>query len=408
MPVSSGVVHAEPVDDRASPSWVDRWLQGPAMTADWFGLRSTLTARGVTPSITYVTDLQANALGGLRKSTAYAGELNVDLQFDMGKLAGVRGLTFDVSGNWASGSNLSESVGNVFDVAEAFDGTEVRLYTLFLQQRLFDGRLDLKAGRFATGDDFLVGPSFVSLVNEALNPLMTVVQINVPGVTTMPNATWGGRVIARPTEALSVAAGAFYSDPTLDVLTANGTEFGINAKNGYFAIAHATYHLNQEEGSTGLPGHYRIGGYYDSNRYPSFTDPDSQRRGNYGVYLTAEQMAFREGGASSRQGLSVYGTLVYAPSQRINTIPYFAAVALGYQGPLPRRDNDLAAFAVYYGAFSRYLAGQTYELVLEWTYALAVTPWLTVQPDIQYIIHPGGRPSVGNALVVGVQLSFQF
>jgi porin len=63
---------------------------------------------------------------------------------------------------------------------------------------------------------------------------------------------------------------------------------------------------------------------------------------------------------------------------------------------------------VYYGAFSRYLAGQTYELVLEWTYALAVTPWLTVQPDIQYIIHPGGRSSVPNALVVGVQLSFQF
>jgi hypothetical protein len=142
-------------------------------------------------------------------------------------------------------------------------------------------------------------------------------------------------VIARPTEALSVAAVAFYSDPTLDLLTANGTEFGIDSQNGYFVIAQATYHLNQDERATGLPGRYRVGGYYDSNRYSSFTDPDSQRRGKYGLYLTAEQMLFREGAASSRQGLSLYWAFIDAPNQRINTIPYFAAVALGYQGPLP-------------------------------------------------------------------------
>jgi porin len=81
---------------------------------------------------------------------------------------------------------------------------------------------------------------------------------------------------------------------------------------------------------------------------------------------------------------------------------------LATRGPSPRRDNDVAAFALYYGAFSRYLPGQTYELVLEWMYAIAVTPWLTVQPDIQYVIRPGGQARVTNALVVGMQLSFQF
>ncbi|HSE45529.1 MAG TPA: carbohydrate porin [Gemmatimonadales bacterium] len=407
-PMFWSAVHAEPVADGESSSWVDKWLQGPGMTGNWFGTRTSLTALGVRPSITYVTDLQANVLGGLRKASAYAGQLNVDLRFDMEKLAGLPGLSLDMSGNWASGSDLSNSIGNVFDVAQAFDGTEVRLYTLFLRQALFEGRLDVKAGRFATGDDFLVGPSFVGLVNEALNPRMTVVQINVPGVTTGPNATWGGRVVARPTEALSVTAGAFYSDPSLDQLTTNGTEFAIDAGNGYFAIGEATYHLNHGKGATGLPGHYRIGGYYDSNRFASFTDPASQRRGNYGFYLTGEQMVFRELGAVSVQGLSVYGSVIYAPQERINAIPYFAEVALGYQGLLPGRDSDVAAMALYYGGFSRYLPGQTYELTLEWTYALVVAPWLTIQPDIQYIVHPSGKSSVSNALVVGVQLSLQF
>jgi carbohydrate-selective porin OprB len=136
-PVFWSAVHAEPVADGESSSWVDRWLQGPGMTGDWFGTRTSLTALGVTPSITYMTDLQANVLGGLRKASAYAGQLNVDLRFDMEKLAGLPGLSFDV--------------------AQAFDGTEVRLYTLFLRQVLFEGRLDVKAGRFATGTTFSSG-----------------------------------------------------------------------------------------------------------------------------------------------------------------------------------------------------------------------------------------------------------
>ena len=62
----------------------------------------------------------------------------------------------------------------------------------------------------------------------------------------------------------------------------------------------------------------------------------------------------------------------------------------------------------YYGDFSRHLPGQTYELVLEWTFAIAVARWLTVQPDLQYVINPGGRSSVGSAVVVGAQLAVEF
>ena len=63
---------------------------------------------------------------------------------------------------------------------------------------------------------------------------------------------------------------------------------------------------------------------------------------------------------------------------------------------------------MYYGGFSRDLPGQTREVVLEWTYAIAVAPWLTVQPDVQYVIRPDGRSSIPNALVVGVQIAVQF
>ena len=77
---------------------------------------------------------------------------------------------------------------------------------------------------------------------------------------------------------------------------------------------------------------------------------------------------------------------------------------------------------VLYGRFSRDLrrsqqlerqAGiaaplQDFEVALEWTYIIQMARWLTVQPDVQYIIKPGGTGTIPNALVVGFQVSVTF
>ena len=274
--------------------------------------------------------------------------------------------------------------------------------------RLMGAALLLKAGRFPTGDDFLASPIDFSFVNEALNPILLAVQQNVPGVTADPNATWGGRVIAQASAALSLSAGAFSSDPTIKQLTATGTEFGINTSAGYFVIGEVGYLVNAENGSPGMPGRYRVGAYYDSNEYASLRNTGRTQTGNHGVYVMGEQMVFREGGPGSATGLSLFGAPIYAPKASINPMPWFASAGASYRGLAPGRDRDTAAFGLYYGGFSRDLAGHTYELVLEWTYAIAVGRRLTVQPDLQYVINPGGVSSIGNAVVLGVQLAVEF
>ena len=395
-------------DEPLLGSWMKRWIAEPPAAGNWFGARDVLSDWGIKPSISYGTDLMANVAGGQRRGQAYAGQLAVDVRADLGKLAALKGLTFDVGADWGSGTDLSRDIGNTFTVAQYFEGQEVRLSNMYLRQSLFDGRVDLKAGRFSTGADFLTSPIDTSFVNEALNPILLAVQQNVPGVTAYPNVTWGGRVRMQPTAALSLSAGAFYSDPTLNQLTANGTEFGISSSAGYFVVGEAGYLVNGESGAAGLPGRYRMGAYYDSNQYAFLDNPGRQQTGNYGVYVMGEQMVFREGGPGSATGLTLFGAVIYAPQSSINPMPWFASAGASYQGLVPGRDRDLAAFALYYGGFSRDLPGQSYELVLEWTYAIAVGRRLTVQPDLQYVINPGGVSSVGNAVVLGVQLAIEF
>ena len=48
---------------------------------------------------------------------------------------------------------------------------------------------------------------------------------------------------------------------------------------------------------------------------------------------------------------------------------------------------------------------QKYEVALELTYIVQATRWLQVQPDLQYIVSPGGTGKIPNALVLGFQLA---
>ena len=48
------------------------------------------------------------------------------------------------------------------------------------------------------------------------------------------------------------------------------------------------------------------------------------------------------------------------------------------------------------------------ETVIELTGQHPVTPWLQVQPDLQYVIHPGWDRTIPNALVAGLRISLAY
>jgi porin len=42
------------------------------------------------------------------------------------------------------------------------------------------------------------------------------------------------------------------------------------------------------------------------------------------------------------------------------------------------------------------------------TYSIRLAPAIMLQPDLQYVLHPGGTQQYGNALVVGVRAVVDF
>ena len=92
---------------------------------------------------------------------------------------------------------------------------------------------------------------------------------------------------------------------------------------------------------------------------------------------------------------------------------FYVDGGVNYKGLFPTRDNDVLGVAFAYGHLSNNPQENHggsfpgYEMVLEATYQMELTPWLTLQPDVQYVIHPSGA-DIANALVLGAQATVSF
>lgn len=385
------------------------WFEQETATGDWGGARTRLKDAGITPSAGYTTDLLGNPVGGARQGFAYAGEAEASLEFDLETLFGLKGTTFHIAAAWNSGLDLSErKIENLFTVAQVFEGQSVRLAQMYLEQELFEGAFSLAIGRLTTGDDFATSELYENYVSGAINENPAGITENVESFSDDPIASWGVRAIVEPAERFRLAAGVYNANDKVGDDDQNGVDFVLNPQDGVLVVAEAGYLRNQADGDAGLPGNITLGGYYDSSDFESFSDPDDERKGNYGLYVLLDQMVSREGGPGSEEGLTPWAALTFAPIERANTLPLFAAGGLVYQGLLSGRDDDTTNLGVYYGQFSDDLPDQRFETVVEVNHRFRLTPWLYVMPDFQYVFRPDGTDETDDAAVFGTEIGIDF
>jgi porin len=121
-------------------------------------------------------------------------------------------------------------------------------------------------------------------------------------------------------------------------------------------------------------------------------------------------------GADGARGLSGWLRLGLA-NDRFNPIDQNLSGGLVYTGPSAARPEDQLGIAVSWAQFgARYRAAMDAagtpstraEFKVEASYRAVLASWLSIQPDLQYIVNPGGRPGLRDALVIGMRTQVGF
>ena len=417
------------------------WFDGNALTGDWWGVRNFLDDSGVELSASYTNNIAGNPVGGMTQSFAYADNFSFGMQLDFEKLIKWQGLTLTVSALDRNGSNLSaRNIGNQFTVQQVYGTETVVFYALVLEQRLLEDKLGIKLGRFSTGDDFASSPLYWLYMNNGIDGNPQALPVNT-AFTSYPASVWGARLRVDPSPEW-FAMGGIYQATSLNLYRDHGLDWSINNSDGVLMIGQVGWTpeffkkpaaaskpsdgkslaegktvkpVSPDAGMQGLPGHYWFGAYYSPWQFAQFGSTETASN-SYGFYWHADQMVWQEEPGSD-QGLTLWSAFVLSPQQNISKLPFQVNSGIVYKGLVPARDHDTTMLGFVYGNFSDDYAGTvaatgagtpSYEIALEAGYRIQVTKFAYIQPNVQWIINPGGTGNIPNALVLGAQMNVTF
>jgi len=425
------------------------WWDGPTLSGDWWGIRNYLDDGGVELSASYTNNIAGNPTGGKSRGFTYTDNTSFGVQLDFGKMVGWQGLTLDVAGLNRAGSSLSQdNIGNQFTVQQVYGGQTAMFYALVLEQRLLDDKINIKVGRFSTGDDFASSPLYWLYMNNGIDGNPQALPVNTQ-FSAYPWAVWAARLRVEPTPEVNAMVGAYQVSNRVFNRDYHGLDWSIRSGDGVLMIGQVGWTpeffkrpvekqaasdgksmvatkarsegksfkaISPEAEMKGLPGHYWFGAYFSPWTFQDIGSAGNTVTNSYGFYWHADQMVWQESPGSD-QGLTLWSAFVLSPQQNIAKLPFQANAGAVYKGLIPTRDEDFTVFGFVYGKFSSDYAGAVsdagggypeYEIVLEAAYRINFSKFAYIQPDLQWVINPGGTGDIPNALVLGAQMGVTF
>jgi porin len=394
-----------------SSSFLDSFLTRQTMTGDWNGGRTKLKEAGLTFKGFYVGEFADAFSGGNRTGNGYAQQLGIGVDADLGKIFGLEGGTLSIGFNQRQGRSASaDFVGNKLAVQEVYGaGETLRITEFSYDQKFAHGLVDTKIGFYPMGNDFGVIAYGCDFQNVGFCAHLQ----NLPGSSgwsDYPTGKWGGRIKISPTPSFYIQTGAYDVNPGY-YEKENGLKISMSGSTGALIPIEAGYKAD----FGGLPGDYKVGAYYDTSDAASVTNANDMQSGRYGFYAIADQMLVNFGGP--KRGLIAIVAVSYSDP---STALFQGSVLSGLiaQGLFDARPNDFIdvgyvraiinkrAVDAKEAANSTLTDLSTGEGVLEFGYGLQATPWLTIHPNMQYVMDPGtfSYKHTPNAWVFGLQI----
>jgi porin len=431
---------AEPGPTEAGP---------PLIPGDWLAEfhkeRQKLKDIGITLSLRERSEVWANVTGGGKQGLSYDGLTMAKLDVDLNTLAGWNGGEFFVSAFDIHGHGPSRSfLGNLQLVSNIEATPSIKLYDLWLDQKVFDGKLSVRFGQEGANDEMMTTTYAGLFLNSSFGFPGMPAAVLPSGGPNYPMATPFVRGQFTATDKITLVGAVFNGDPAPpgpgdpQIRDRNGTAFRLDDHTlGFGEI----WYQPDPDASPNLPTTYKIGAWYSSSNFadqrfdtmgallasPTSNGIAQQHTGDWAFYGIVDQVVWKRPDTKD-QGIGVFAMVMGGPSDR-NLSNLFIEGGVNWLAPFTDRPDDIAGFAVAYlgispaaRAFSRDLVAfgrgvasyASNETVLELTYLATATSWLTLQPDLQYVINPNAgipgsfsnRP-LPDAMVVGLRMTFR-
>lgn len=452
--VHAGETSAGEVENK--PSHLEEWWNGKYATGNWFGVRDTLEDRGVKLGVEWKANFLWNADGGLQHRFGFDDEWKFRANVDLAKLSGweaIEGLSLYSDLRYRGGAGVNKYVGASSNFAPStFQGGRLwrfqNVYLTYTTPELFGVKefLTLSGGWQNPTDVFITQPLNKFFINNTFTSGRGLSANGIPWGGSY--AAWGGYLKVKPIDWYYAQAGLYLAIPQGTATANHGLAFqGYRPNpelNGLYFLAETG--VTPKIGPSKLPGRYSAGFIYWGVENTSFFGEQYDEK--VALYWQADQQLFREpsreeptplakgpsdgksikDGKSfkepvspskpklSDQGLYFFSLINFAPKFN-NNVPFYFHTGLVYKGLIPGRDADQFGVGFAYGNYSSYKqiadedrgrTPQIFEGVLEFSYRIQVNKWAYVQPDLQYIIRPGGTGLTQNATVLGFQLGVTF
>ena len=377
--------------------------------------------QGIKFAITYIGELIGNPTGGQKQSAVYEDRINFAVDADLEKLFGAKQLTFHANIFQIDGGGLSRGDLLNYMVVSGIEALPTtRLYEIWLEQK-WGTKLALRAGQLAADTEFMTAKYTDVFTNASLG-WPAGLSLNMPsGGPSPPLATMGTRLRADLTEHFTLvgavfdgnAAGPGSNDPQLR--DRYGLNFRVN--DPPLVLGEMQFQWNAEKGDPGLAGKFKVGGWrhfgdFASERFSSSgaslasVAPDgtpAPLSGDFGVYSVFEQKLYRVGKDVDR-GIGIFARASYSPPDR-NLIDLYADAGIELVGLSDQRPHDKFGVAAGYAHVSPWARAldvdfqqiygpnwptRSFESLVTVVYQYEVRAGWTLQPNFQYITHPGG------------------
>ncbi|CRM15461.1 carbohydrate porin [Pseudomonas fluorescens] len=410
------------------------------MTGDWGGERTKLIEQGIDIKADYVGEMGYNAHGGYNddKTGRYSDQFGLGVALDLQKLWGWDNTQAKIQFTNRNGQNISNDrigdprAGTLSSSQEVYGrGHMVRLTQFWVQHQMFDNKLDVKLGYFGEGEDFNTFPCDF----QNLSFCGSQVGNYVNTWYNWPVAQAAIRVKYNITPELYAQIGAYNQNPS-QLEHGNGFKLSGSGTKGTVIPVELVWSPKVNN----LPGEYRVGYYKSAADAPDVREDVNgndavltganlrTRSSKKGYWFVAQQQLTTHNGDASR-GLNIAANATFHDKET-NLVDNYQSLMLVYKGPFDARPKDdvgigvarlhvnddvkknsqllNAANGISDYDNPLYTPIRETEYNVELNYGFHVTNWLTVRPNLQYVVQPGGVDKVDNALVAGLKIQSTF